>query len=418
MAYRTAQEHHQCGRFTEAEAGYREVLRLWPGLPEPLHYLGILAHQRGQSAEALALLAEALRLAPRAPLFHNNLGVILRELGRFEEAIAEHECALALRPDFADAQTCLAVTHWTYACALLGRGDYGRGWKEYEWRMHPAIPGGPERHFGKPLWNGMAAPGATILLHAEQGLGDAIQFVRFVPRVAARVGRIIVACVEPLRRLFSQMSGVAQVYGPGEPLPHFDLECPFGSLPLRFGVTAAELPATVPYLAVPAELMARWAELVALPPSRQPKIGLCWRGSVTNAIDTGRSYSLKDFAPLYAEASGHYYSLQIDASAEEIRETPLINLTPEIRDLADTAALVSQLDLVITVDTAVAHVAGALGIPVWVVLSPESDWRWLHDRTDSPWYPSARLFRRAAEESKGSVMQRVAQALPAAGVDR
>ena len=274
----------------------------------------------------------------------------------------------------------------------------------------------PNWNFAQPQWQGTEDLSAkTILLHAEQGLGDTLQFVRYAPLVAARGGRVIVACQAPLKRLLTRLEGVAQVISVGEPWPDFDLHCPLSSLPFAFDTNLATIPAKIPYLhADPADMIrwqARMGDTTAL------KVGLVWAGASRehnarlNSVDRIRSMKLAGFSPLAKVGGVRYFSLQKGKPASQGRGPPhpmaLLDYTDELHDFADTAALVAQLDLVITVDTAVAHLAGGMGKPVWILSRFHGCWRWLLDRDDSPWYPTARLFRQPELGDWDSVMERV-----------
>lgn len=369
------------------------------------HYnLGNAALALDRYEEAAGAFAEAVRLDPKYADAHNNLGSALQSLGRLDEAVASFRRALALEPKSADV-------HWNLALALLQRGDFKDGWAEYEWRWKNPAFTTPFRDFGKPLWDGRLLDGRTILLHAEQGLGDTLQFARYAPLVAARGGRIVLECRAPLRRLLAETPGVAQTIAAGDPLPAFDVQAPLMSLPHILGTTLETIPADVPYLKVPKDAA------VALPRPESPelKVGFAWAGSPTRREDRIRSVDPARFRPLFEVPGTRFYALQVGARADGFRaiEGPetLHDLAPAIDDFADTAALVAQLDLVITVDTALAHLAGGLARPVWVLVPFARTYLWLASRDDSPWYPTLRLFGQAKPGDWDPVFARVRDAL-------
>jgi hypothetical protein len=277
--------------------------------------------------------------------------------------------------------------------AWLLLGDYERGWAEYEWRWRTGEMHLPS--FAQPRWDGAPLGGRTVLLYAEQGLGDALQFVRYAPLVRQRGGRVIVACRAPLLRLLAGCAGIDRLADQAGDLPAFDVYAPLLSLPHLLGTTLATVPAAVPYLHADPALVERWrGELAAGPAFR---VGIGWQGSPLHPADRRRSVPVSFFRPLAAVPGVRLYSLQKGTGAEQLGgphgRFPAEDLSPRLADFADTAAVMKNLDLVITVDTALAHLAGALGLPVWVALPFAPDWRWLTGRDDSPWYPTARLFR-------------------------
>ncbi len=398
------------GRLAEAAASCRELVRLRPGDPSAHLKLGSVLRSLGRAAEAAECYREALRLRPDYPEALSNLGNALYDLGHPHEAVASFRAALRLRPDDAEIHTNLAY-------ALLLGGKLTEGWSEYEWRWKTSGLSRAVRDFAAPLWNGDAIGDRVILLHAEQGLGDTLHFCRYVPLVAARA-RAVLEVPAPLARLLAQLPGNAAITVQGEPLPPFDLHCPLMSLPRAFGTTLETIAAPVPYLWAPHKSVAAWRErLAGLDGLRA---GLVWAGgrrpdARNAAVDSRRSFRLAMLAPL-AEVSGvSFISLQKRAPAAGSANPPpgmvLHDFTPELHDLADTAALVENLDLVISVDTAVAHLAGALGKPVWLLNRFDTDWRWLLDRDDSPWYPTLRQFRQPSPGDWASVVLVAREAL-------
>jgi hypothetical protein len=279
----------------------------------------------------------------------------------------------------------------------LTLGDFTRGWKQYEWRWKASAFARQRRSFRQPLWLGHeAVAGETVLLHAEQGFGDTIQFIRYAPLLAER-GAVVICEVQPeLKPLLSQLTGVT-VVAAGDPLPAFELQCPLLSLPLAFATQPTDIPADVPYLAAAADRVAAWRDRLS---SDRPRAGFVWSGSPTHKNDVNRSIALARLATLFDDARLRCFSLQTElraADRETLRGLPgLTHLGDDICDFADTAAIISQLDVVISVDTAVAHLAGALGKPVLILLPLAADFRWMRQRKDTPWYPTAKLLRQPA----------------------
>jgi hypothetical protein len=318
----------------------------------------------------------------------NNLALTLSEAGNNDEAILCYHEALA-----GDPQN--ATLHYNLATALLATEDFINGWEELEWRWKMPNFTTKARDFGKPLWKGEPLRGEKILLHAEQGYGDTLQFVRYAPLVAARGGEVILEVPQRLHRLLSQTPGVSQVVIHGEELPDFSWQCPLMSLPRAFATIVATIPSSQRYLHVAGEAVEREREKWT---SSNFCVGLAWSGNPRNQLDAFRSLPLRDLSILGELEGVSFYSLQMGEPTQQIAEVAsklqVIDACSGHKDFADTAALLSNLDLVITVDTSIAHLAGALGIPVWILLPHHrTDWRWLLNRADSPWYPSARLFR-------------------------
>jgi hypothetical protein len=285
--------------------------------------------------------------------------------------------------------------HWNEALLRLLTGDFSRGWAKYEWRWRNESLALSTRNFSQPLWLGAEAiDGKTILLHSEQGLGDTIQFCRYVPLVAARGARVILEVERPLHEIMTNLAGATEVISKGDALPDFDFHCPLLSLPLAFGTHLETIPSLTSYLRAPGQTLKHWQ--ARLGPKARPRIGLVWSGRPAHKNDQNRSISLRSLLPLL-DIEATFVSLQKDVRSDDaavLKEcNDVLHFGDELKDFSDTAALILQLDLVISVDTSVAHLAGALGEPVWILLPYNPDWRWLLDRDDSPWYPSARLFR-------------------------
>jgi hypothetical protein len=395
-------------RHEEALAYFNRALVARPGHVSALLNRGTSLQHLNRPNEAVASFDRVLALDPRNAKALYNRANILHELRRFDECLADLAKAIACAPDYADA-------HWNEGLTRLLLGDFERGWEKYEWRWKTESQRHLCRDLGKPLWLG-AEPlaGKTILIHAEQGFGDALQFVRYLPRLAAKGADVILEAPASLHPLLSRMSGVSRVVVRGEPLPHFDLHCPIMSLPLAFKTSLQTVPSDVPYLNVPADRLDRWRE--RLSPKTGPRVAFAWAGSATHKQDLVRSVPLAKLQPLLNETGSiNWLSLQKDlrkGDRECLAGYPRVQqLGQQFDDFGDTAAVIALADLVITVDTAIAHLAGALGRPVWILLQYSPDFRWLLDRDDSPWYPSARLFRQTRTGEWDDVIARVATAL-------
>ncbi|MBI3759453.1 MAG: glycosyltransferase family protein, partial [Deltaproteobacteria bacterium] len=337
--------------------------------------------------EAVACFDRVLALDPNAADVLDDRGNALAALQRAAEAIASYDRALAIKPE-------TPQSHWNRGVALLRMGDFEQGWKEYQWRWKLPKFAKP-RDFHQPPWLGGPLEGKTILLHAEQGFGDSIQFLRYVPLVAALGARVIVEVQPALKALVSRIEGAPLVLGRGEALPAFDCHCPLLSLPLAFNTRPETIPAKQSYLSAAPELVSEWDE--RLPQSGRPRIGVAWAGNPEFVADSTRSIGLPRLRPLLSASGFQFVGIQKDLRAGDeqiLGDHPdVIHLGRQLADFHDTAAVMSQLDLVISSDTSVVHLAGALGRPVWVLLEHLPEWRWMLDRSDSPWYPSARLFR-------------------------
>jgi Glycosyltransferase family 9 (heptosyltransferase) len=354
---------------------------------------------------AIGCIGEGTTGAPDSAEALVKRGYAIQDAGRLDpggldEAMACFERALALESEYADA-------HLAKGIHLLLRGAYSLGWGSYEWRWRMPSFTSVQRNFTQPQWYGEPLNGRSILLHGEQGFGDCIQFLRYVPMVQAAGGVVILEIQGRLMRICELLAGVTELIAYGQPLPEADLHCPLLSLPLAFGTELESVPAAVPYLSVPQEARER-AEFMGWP-AEGLRVGLVWAGSPEHQQDEFRSFAFDLFAPLLAVGGVHFYSLQMGEAAEQAvaAGSRVIDLASRTRDMADTAAQIAQLDLVIAVDTAVVHMAGALGKPVWVLLSDRADWRWLVGREDSPWYPTARLFRQRAVGDWPEVIARV-----------
>jgi Tfp pilus assembly protein PilF len=392
-------------RYEEALKTLDRALSIAPGLPELFTNKGSALKHLGRFDEALANFGRAIALRPDYAEAHSNLGNCLDEMGRYGEALSCYEDALALQPEHAD-------THWNIAVNRLRAGDLRTGWVEYEWRWKTKSLQVKHRHFRQPLWIG-AEPvdGKVLLLHNEQGLGDALQFCRYVALLAARGARVVLEIDGPLKELLSGLTGVSHCIAKGETLPDFDFHCPLTSLPLAFDTTLDTIPSAVPYISVAAHAT-DWG--TRLHSQDLPRVGLVWSGNPNHTNDRNRSMPLESLLPLL-DVQAQFVSLQKDLRPGDhavLRErNDILHLGAELQNFADTAALIEHLDLVISVDTSVAHLAGALGRPVWIFLPYVPDWRWLLDREDSPWYPTARLFRQSQTREWHSVVDKMQRAL-------
>jgi tetratricopeptide (TPR) repeat protein len=394
-------------RAEEAVEVLRGVVALQPRMKEGHNNLGLAYVELGRFAEAEACYQQALRLDPGYAEAHTNLGSACKEQGRLEEALACYQQALWLEPDS-------AVAHYNRALALLQRGDYERGWPEYEWRWQrrQARP----QSFGQPRWDGGPLAGRTILLWREQGLGDTIQFVRYAALAAQQGGRVVVECPACLVPLLRTCSGIDELVAEKQSRPAFDVQAPLLSLPALLHTTLDSIPASIPYLwAEPERVAAWWGRLGE---GRAFRIGVVWQGNPYFRGDRHRSFPLASLAPLAAVAGVQLVSLQKEHGLEQLMAAPrrfpvtvLEGLDALGGAFLDTAAVMRSLDLVVTADTAAAHVAGALGVPVWLALSRAPDWRWGLTAENTPWYPSMRLFRQSQLGDWRSVFERMAAQL-------
>lgn len=469
---------HQSGRLGAAEAAYRQIIELDPTHAEAIHHLGVIAYQAGHYQDALRIIRDSLRLNPRNPGALSNYGLALERVQRFEEALAAYDRALELKPAYPEAlynrgnalreldrleealasydkalihrpkyveahvnrgrtladlgrlqealsaydralalAPDLAAAQLNQAVARLALGDFPQGLPQYEARWFDEQLAGVARTFMAPQWDGFeSVAGSTILLHAEQGLGDTIQFCRYAPLLAAQGARVILEVQPALVSLMQTLEGVDKVLAQGESLPEFDLHCPLLSLPLAFGTTLETIPAEVPYLRPDPARVAIWqARIGSRPRAAGRHIGLISSGNPRYNKDRSRSVPLHQLEPLLT-CDCDFVSLQKEFREEERdvlrrRADRIRSFAEELTDFAETAALIACLDLVIAVDTAGAHLAGALGKPLWLLLPYAPDWRWLRDRTDSPWYPTARLFRQPQRGDWESVVAELAAAL-------
>jgi len=445
-----AEAHYHAGyalqvqdRHQEALSWYEKAIALKPDYAEAYNNLGNALRALDRETEAIARYEQAIRARPDYAEAYVNLAGMLLSLNRPEEAIARSEALISRRPDFPDAHHVLgralqALTrhqeaiaayrhttalnprhfeaHWHEGQARLALGDLPEGWRQWEYRL--LMPTSKRREFPRPQWQGDTdLAGKRVFLYTEpgEGFGDTIQFARYAPLVARRGATVALEVQAPLAPLLGGMEGVSRVSVAGEPPPDFDYHCPLMSLPFAFKTTMASIPAEVPYLAPPRERLDRWG--ARLESGRAPKIGIAWSGRPRQGEFRNRPIPLSLMASLLETPGLRFVALQKElreGDAALLQSHPrVINLGPELEDFADTAAIISLLDLVISVDTSVAHLAGALGKPVWILLQYAADWRWLLERHDNPWYPSARLFRQPRIGDWESVTPRVHEALQA-----
>jgi Flp pilus assembly protein TadD len=409
-------------RLEEAVAAYREAIRLEPEMASAYSNLGLALHHLRRFEEAERVLLKAIELDPTNAAAHQNLCNTLGDLGKVADAVTAGRQAVELGADTPAAWSDLGVacveamdlpgareaferslaldpsrgdTHHNLAQVLLRAGDFARGWDEYEWRWRCKDFPSPARQWGVPQWDGGDLTGRTILLHAEQGLGDAIMFARYVPLVLRRgPARVVVECQPEIVGLMRTVAEGIEVVARGETVPAVDSHCPFMSLPRAFGTRVETVPADVPYLRADTDKFARWAD--RLGQAKGMKVGIVWAGRPAHKNDHNRSTSLSRFGRLAMEGVT-FYSLQVGPAADQAKDPPagmrFVDLSAELIDYAETAAVLEALDLVIAVDTSIVHAAGALGRDVWVLLPFAGDWRWIVGRDDSPWYPTMRLFR-------------------------
>jgi tetratricopeptide (TPR) repeat protein len=435
----------ETGDLAGAAGRYRQALAAQPAYPVALVHLGLVLAELGDIDEGGRLCLAAMEMSPGDPAVYYGKGNIFKRRDQLPEAIASYRTALAMKPDFVEAWINLgyvlvekAILEATggsadfsdaYACyhralesnpdnpevrfmialVRLLEGDYERGWAEYDWRWK--LTGAEPRVFRQPPWRGEPFPGKTILLHAEQGYGDTIQFVRFAAVVKALGGRVVVLCPRELVPLLSRTPGVDHCCSTNDPAPAFDLQAPLMSVPRILGITLESIPASVPYLVVADTVREHWQAVIQ--PHCGFKVGIVWQGNPKQKRDRYRRIALKHFEPLAAIPGVRLFSLQKGAGAEQLAHAqfPIIDLGPQLCDFTDTAAASLNLDLIIGSCTSVVHLAAALGRPTWVCLGCVPDWRWLIARSDSPWYPTVRLFRQTASTGWRPVFAQLAAAL-------
>lgn len=392
------------GMLDEATLHFQRVLEMKPDHANAWNNLGMICRQKGQWEQSMTYYEKALSFQPNFPEVFNNIGTSLQEMGRREEALESYNQALALKNNYPDCHNNRAMT-------LLSLGRFAEGWREYEWRWQSSHFCSPRQKVSAPLWQGEAAQGKTLLLQAEQGFGDTLQFCRYAPMAAARGLQIILEVQSALVRLLASLSGVDRIIAQGKELPTVDYYCPLLSLPRIFGSRPETLPAEVPYLFPPASTEPKSIPLTQSA-TRDFKVGLVWSGNSHRnapdlaAIDQRRSIAPELLAPLINIDGIQFHSLQkVGPPAPDFFN--LVDQMAACLDFADTAALIADLDLILSVDTAVAHLAGAMGKPIWLLNRFDSCWRWPPEWNNSPWYPTMRIFRQSIPGDWKSVILRV-----------
>ena len=437
----SAAQQARAGHLAEAERLLRQLLSLTPRHAEALHLLGVIAYQTERRDLALDLIDKALAVNPKDPSIHSSRGNLLRQQGQLEEATGSYREALALMPDFAEAQNNLgnvlralgrldeaevcyrraialrpddAEARYHLAMLLLARGDFPAGWAMHEVRWQTPALRPARRDLPQQQWRGEPSSGKTLLIHAEQGFGDTLQFCRYVTLAAQRGLDVILQVQEPLVRLLGSLPGPTMAVPLGAALPAFDLHCPMMSLPLALGTTLETIPAAIPYLRPDQAKAASWRSHLCETPGLC--VGVVWAGNprahniAAAATDRRRSIAPTMLEPLAAVPGVRLISLQKNGPPPPA-SLALVEVMAEMADFADTAALVDALDLVVSVDTSVAHLAGALGKPVWLMDRFDPCWRWMLNRRDSPWYPTMRLYRQPAPNDWQSVVAEIARDL-------
>ena len=440
-----AQEYVEAGRLDAAERMLRHILAALPEQPEALHMLGLVAYRRGDGETAMRLMEQAVARGGTRPVHWRNLSEVCRVILRLDRALVAARRAIALDPAEALGLFNLAMVYYDrmelgpciasaraaldlkpdlpqarmkLAQALLANGELAEGWVHYEWRYR--IPGAAPLMppVSQPQWDGAPLGGQRLLLVADQGFGDVIQFARYLPWVLARCPTVAVACSPEILPVLRAMHPEVPLYTRWEAIPPFVAFCALSGLPRLHGTRLDSIPVPVPYLAAEAPRAAAWkARLDARLPAGAKRIGIAWAGRPTHNNDRNRSVALAAPAPLGRVPGVALVSLQKGPAAAQIAAgwagpAPLLDLDSEIADFLDTAAIIANLDLLVTVDTAIGHMAGAMGRPGWIMLPFAPDWRWLAGRADTPWYPSLRLFRPAAPRDWDGVVAQVAAALP------
>jgi hypothetical protein len=440
---RIANEYERGGRLDDAKRLLDHILAAAPEQGDALHLAGIVAFRHGDIAKALDLMERSLRHGIDTPLYLRNICEVYRAMGRLDEALDAARRATVLAPadplclhnqavihyhrlELDAALDCagralridpsLPGAHFVRAEALLLRGEWATGWEEYEWRFRiggaaPLMP--PTR---KPQWDGGILPDQTLLLIADQGFGDVIQFARYIPWAAKRCRDIAIASSVEVRPLLQQIAPAARQFVRWEDAPDYAAYCPLSGLPRLAGTRIDSVPVPIPYLRADPGRTAQWAErLDGLIPRGLRRVGVIWAGRPTHNNDRNRSALLADFRPLASVSGVALLALQkgpkTDQAGAYYGRAPLINIGAEIEDYDDTMAILENLDLLVTVDTSVAHLAGAMGRPVWIMLPRAPDWRWLLDRADTPWYPTLRLFRQTTVRRWDDVAQAIAAGL-------
>ena len=394
------------GQTEYAEFYYRQVLSIDPKVFEAHVNLGNILRGRYELEESVVHYRAALAIEPNVAATQGNLGVALQELGKPEAALVAYDLSLALDPENAEVQR-------NRSQVLLQMGCYLEGWEGFEWRWRTEHFKAIRREWSCPQWNGEGDKNASILLHAEQGFGDTIQFSRYINQVAERIGRVLVECPSTLKSLIANCSGIDEVIVTGRSLPHFDFHIPMMSLPGVFKTEIETIPREFPYMFVTENLRKKWADRIE--GKGVLKVGLVWKGSNKHQRNAWRSPGLAALEPLFDIDGIQWVSLQKEDEKRDLRDSAIVSrinpLGAQFQNFDDTAAVITHLDLVISPDTAVAHLAGALNKPVWIILPHVAEWRWLMDRVDSPWYPTMRLFRQHVRRDWSTTVSNIAHNL-------
>jgi uncharacterized protein (TIGR03032 family) len=401
--FQSGNELHRQGKLEEAIASFRQCVALQPEFPNARYHLGVALGDAERYEEAGTYLEQVVQAEPEKAEAHNSLGYVSSRRRQIPEAVGHWQRAIELQPKYAQA-------HVNLGMSLLQIGDYPRGFAEYEWRSFNGF------RCPHPKWDGHTVPDKTLLTYTEQGAGDAIQFARYLPLAAKRCKNLILTCPADLAQIFATIPGISQIREPTQiNVAEFDTYLPLMSLPHVFGTTLDTIPATVPYVDAAALRRRKANPALSLSDSEYPRIGIVWAGSPVNRTDRHRSCPLNEFIPILTVPGINFYSLQKGERHKDLADLPshlhVQNMEPQLGDFGDLAVIIEQLDLVISMDTSVAHMAGALGKKVWTLLSHVADWRWMLEGETTPWYPTMRLFRQTRPSDWGSVIDRVAEAL-------
>jgi hypothetical protein len=392
------------GRADAAIASYDEAIKHKPDYAYAYCNRGTVQHAAGKLAAAEESFDRAIALAPSDGVAHYNRALLMQDFFRWDEAIASYNAAIAIRRDHAEAQ-------FNRALLSLYLGDFATGWPGFEWRWASAerLRIGALRNFEQPLWLGkQPLAGKRLFIHSEQGLGDTIQFSRYATACAANGATVILETQGPLLEVLTNLQGPAQLIAKGTTPPLFDYHCPIMSLPLAFNTTLNTIPAAPHYLQADPALVAQWRTLLG--EQQRPRVGLVWSGNSGNSLDRQRSIALASWIP-HLPPEFDYFCLQKDirdADLDALDDSDIFSFDDDLMDFANTAALCECMDLVLTVDTSLLHLSGALGKRTWLLLPQVPDWRWMRDREDTPWYPSVKLYRQTKRGDWNGVFARVA----------
>jgi len=395
----------EVGKIEQAISHYQHAISNYPDYAEAHNNIGIALLEIGKHEDAITHYQKAISLNPDYAEANNNLGIALQEIGKHEDAITHYRKAISIKPSFAEA-------HFNLSCLYLLLGNFEKGWEEYEWRLKLKSNIEHTRSFTQPQWDGRPLDGKTILIHAEQGLGDTIQFIRYIPMLAKAGGDIVVECDAKLSHLFSGYEDITRFIGTGDELPDFDIHASLLSLPNIFKTSLNSTPSDTNYIHINDNLVGSWKN--KLSSLKKLKVGLCWQGSVDNRKDQSRSIPLKYFSDILNIIDISFVSLQKGYGQEQILDGGLAETITDFSSemdthekFVDTCAIIENLNLVIGVDTATIHLAGAMGKPVWVLLPYSPDWRWMLNTNDTPWYPTMRLFRQQEPGNWETVMDEI-----------